>query len=813
MKYLEKYYPYGVYLLITVIIFSDFLFSNGVLFSSDQLESGVFFRNLYREFFVDNYSIPIWNRFISGGIPFVDATHGDTFYPLAFLKFFIPLYKALGLKLVIHVFLAGCFTYSFLRTYGIGKVSSFIGGIVYMVAPMLVSLVYPGHDAKMYVAALFPLAFKYLYLALNDSKLRYFIYFGTAVGFMLLSSHIQTTYFGLWILFFYTVYRLIKSYISDKNLKSVTSNFGLFWVGILVGLLIGAVQLIPPYFYAKEFSIRGSEEKTSFEHAISWSMHPEEAMSLVVPEFPGDNRMGHVATQEEYDNVMSEGGSSYWGRNAFKLNSEYSGVIAIVVFLAALVAYKGRRKSDLWFWFGSGVFVLLYSLVNHTPLFYLVYKVVPGVKYFRGQGMILYILTFVLTVGVAIFLDMLSRRKESSWFNTKEAKETVKNNDSIASIGELQKAREAKEIDYDKFAVFSYIIAGLFIAGFVLFPIVFEIYKSIFEPIKTPSDEYMGIIRMGILYSGILVITTLVFVHLLLKRKVKFIHVAVVLALLFFIDGYRVDRKYVKVMDKDALGIKFKTDGLIEQLQEQYKLEQFRVLNMGMYGTNELGIHGIETVRGFHDNELKNYRVYRGINESGVNTDKNILNGLRSGSENNLLNIAGTKYILFKDDKGKPAVLPNENYMPRAYVVSNYEVIDNDKKAIERMLSEDFDYRNTVVLTERPEIEPQAGDMPAGKVLSYEYRGNEVFAEVEMDRDGILFISDNYFPYWHAYSDNKELKILKANVTFRAIPLEKGKHQIEFKFHSPYYFAGGLMTISGLLVFGVTIVITRKNKI
>lgn len=112
--------------------------------------------------------------------------HGDTFYPAAWLKFFIPLHRALGHKLVWHVFLAGIFMYIFLRTLKLRREAAFLGGFMYMLAPSFVSWLYGGHDAKMYVIALLPLAFSFLELGMNKPRFYFFIGLGAVMGLLIL---------------------------------------------------------------------------------------------------------------------------------------------------------------------------------------------------------------------------------------------------------------------------------------------------------------------------------------------------------------------------------------------------------------------------------------------------------------------------------------------------------------------------------------------------------------------------------------------------------------------------------------------------
>ena len=791
MNFLKKNWQYLIYFIVTVFLFREFIFSNDVLFSSDQLESGIFFRKMYADFVKEFWQMPLWDRFISGGLPFVDATHGDTFYPTSILKFFIPLHKALGLKLVIHVFLSGVFMYIFLRNFDLKKYAAFIGGLGYMLTPMVVSLVYPGHDAKMYVAALTPLAFNFLHKALLNNKIKDYIYMGLVVGFMILSSHIQTTYFALWLLFFYLVFFLIIEYKNNKRLSPVSKKFGLFWMGMFLGVIIGAVQLLPPYLYAKEFSIRGTESKTSFEHAISWGMHPEEAISLVVPEFSGTNRTSHVQTQEGYQDALDSGGNSYWGRNPFKLNTEYPGFIILFISVLALFFYKGKRKKEIYFFFGTGVFFLLYSLVNHTPLFYLAYKIIPGVNLFRGQSMILFLLSFVLAIMTAMLIDNFISKIDDNLIEKNDKSSKFKRNLLITGVA---------------FFVIMIIKA-------IMLDTSFSIYQAFFGTGKLPEDSFHSIIQANMIFIGIFALSTSIGLFLYLSKKITVIHLTIIISILIFIDTTRVNTHFIKTNDISKMGIKFSENNLTNEINTQYsKGEIFRVLNLGLFGLNELGIHGIETVRGFHDNELKWYRKFRGIDAAGVNTDVNLTYNLQQGHENTFLNIVGAKYILTKGKDKKPQIIPNKNHMQRAFIVSDYEVIEDEDKIVKRFKDPSFDYKNKIILEKKIKgeykLNTDKSANSAGNVIIYKYEGNDLFVEIDMKEDGLLFMSDCYMPNFKVIdlnNSNKELELFKANLAFRAVPLHKGKKNLKITFESKPYMYGKYLSIFGLLIGFITI--------
>ncbi|PID29328.1 MAG: hypothetical protein CR982_02960 [Candidatus Cloacimonadota bacterium] len=794
---IKKIWPILVFLLATIILFSGFIFSDDLLFSSDQIESGVFFRQMYADFVKENLEMPLWDRFITSGLPFVDAMHGDTFYPATILKFFIPLYKALGAKLVIHVFLAGVFMFIFLRNFGMKRISSFLGALSYMTAPMFVTLVHPGHDAKMYVAALFPLAFNFLHKYMYGKGVRNLIYLGFIVGLMILSSGVHVTYFGLWLIFFYFIFIVIRRYKKSKDLKGLFFNGSNFALSMIFGLVIGAVSLLPPYLY-KEYSIRGTDAKTSFEHAISWGLHPEEAVSLIVPEFCGEGSSKQVlidqmASQngiskdrviEYYDKnrlgeERSRRGDTYWGRNMFKLNSEYSGILPIIFTLLGLFIYRGRYKSHLIFFSVTALFFLLYSLVDHTPLFYLAYKLIPGVKLLRGQSMSMYLFTFSTVTAMTIMFNYIEN------FVGKEYNDIVKK----------------------RFKIFGGVIAVLFII-----PLVPSLFNSLFGTGVMPDSSYIPQIRVGAIISIIITIIALVISDRFIKGKLTIMVFTIIMGVLIFGDTYRVNKKFIKTVDRADLGVKFSSDPLIDQLKDQLEKEPFRVLNANGYSRNELGIHGIETLGGFHDNELKWHRYYRGVNKDGVNTDKNIMSGLSSGNINNLLNISGVKYILFKGQDGKPQVIPNNSYMPRAWTVGKYEVVSDDN-APQRMLNSEFDFKNTILLPEKIDFTPRSDNKEVGKVKDYRWEGNSCIIDVDMKENGILFVSDNYMPHWKVTDQNgKDHTIYRANLTYRAIPLEKGEYHLSFNYESTPYIVGKYLTVLGILITLLTYILEIKKQ-
>src|SRR5919107_5780824 len=106
-------------------------------------------------------------------------------------------------------------------------------------------------------------------------------------------------------------------------------------------------------------------------------MPPEEIVTTVLPQFNG---------------VLEH----YWGRNFFKLHTEYLG--AVVLVLATLgIAHPGRRKTVRAFG-AIAVLFLLVAFGGHTPFYRLWYELMPMMEKVRAPGMAFFLVALPVAV-------------------------------------------------------------------------------------------------------------------------------------------------------------------------------------------------------------------------------------------------------------------------------------------------------------------------------------------------------------------------------------------------------------------------------
>ncbi len=76
--------------------------------------------------------------------------------------------------------------------------------------------------------------------------------------------------------------------------------------------------------------------------------------------------------------------------------------------------------------------------------------------------------------------------------------------------------------------------------------------------------------------------------------------------------------------------------------------------------------------------------------------------------------------------------------------------------------------------------------------------GYDIF--VTTDSPAFLIVSENSYPGWEAKVDSKPVEILKAYGIFKAVYIQPGQHEVQFRFKPQSPFIGMVITITSLLI-------------
>lgn len=759
--------PPAVYGLVTVVLFREFFFAGGQLLGSDTYALSYFARSFYTDVVRGLGQFPLWDPYLFGGLPFVEGMHGDIFYPLSLALFFLDVRAMWGWKMVLHVFLAGVFTFMWLRGIGLRRGPAFFGGLVYMMGADLVSLVFPGGDGKLMVSALAPLMFLLTERAASRRRVSDFAFLALGLALVMFTSHMQLAYFTVWGVSLYMLFRVIQQWREHRLLAKAAGLFGAFVLAGVLGVAASAVQFVPPFGYLREWSHRvdrtvQADAQSGYEYSTSWSMHMEEAAALVVPEFVGDNAATEV-----------RGGDTYWGRNVFKINHEYAGLIPLLLIPVLLLRPRDPRAL---FFMGLAVLAVLYAVGATTPVFRLFY-LIPGVNLFRSPSLIIFLYGLSVATLGAMGLERLLDLMRSGGPEVGAARRTL------------------------------WIVAGVFGALALLASggVVTDLWRSVFGVLpqrEAALAANLEGIRTGFWISFALAAAVAGIWEAMSRGLIGARGAIAVLALLAAADLYRVDRPFIRgtvlMGGSPRDPALFEADESIRFLQARSREEQFRVYNENAYDFNVLAVHRIEQLAGHHGNEIGRYRELIG-GEAVENASLELFDLLNVGYLVLPRRIESGNGIEEVFVGSRSAVYRNTNALPRARLVGRVEVVPDDS-AVERLLAEDFDRRTTVLLPEPLadgiEVQPD----PRGTVDWVERGLAEFVLRVTTDRPALLVVTDNYFPAWNAELDGADVPVLRANYSFRAVPVPAGEHTIRMYYDSGTLRASAATSVTLLIL-------------
>ncbi len=729
---------------------------------SDQYSTGYAFRAWGAEWWRRTGHVPLWNPELFGGLPFVAAQHGDIFYPTSFLRLVLPTVTVMNLGFVIHYMLAGLFTYLLLRLLRFSWTGAVMGGLAYELSGLIASYPQPGHDGKLFVGTLLPLALIGLVLALRDWRWAGYPLLALAVGLALLSPHYQMTYY---LLIAAGVFALYLSFgepgaaIGWDGLQRL----GLALAAVLVGFGLAMIQVLPFYHYLP-YSPRaegyyGFAGSTSF--AIPWEH---------VPEFFLKNFVGSRDT--------------YWGSNALKLHSEYLGLP--VVALAVLGVAGSRRRLALWLG-GLGALFLLISLGADTPFYRVWWAVMPYVKQTRAPGMAFFVVAFVAAIFAGAGAERLERKEggnhTTAW---------------LVAAG----------------VVVLLAVTGVF--GQIAQSFAASHEAGLGRPLAAAARAAEPAIVWGAVSSAAALAFAAALSLAAVHGRVTPPVFSLTLTLILGGDLWLNARHFwtYSTVDQEL----YRADPITDRIGAAPP--PYRILDLGVYPGSALMAFDIPQLLGHHGNELRYYDELLG----GKNEWKNLPRlklwdllavryAIAPQQSHNLDSIPGFKKIFSgtPTSAGVPANLfERTSPAPYARVVPAAVKGDFDQ-IIPTLIDPRLDYDRLVLFTpDTPTNPPPVTEMPEpsparATVIAWQPGRMTVRLDPAPPALSYVLVAENWYPDWQATVDGAPAQVLRGDYTLLTVPVSAGARTVELTFRSADYEKGRALSLAAL---GVLILAT-----
>ncbi len=736
---------------------------------SDQYIGGFPVREFGASVLRDTGGFALWNPYIFGGMPYVAGMHGDIFYPTFLLRAIMPVDDAMTWSFIIHFFFAGLLTFGFLRACGLAFLPALIGGLAYMMGGPIASYVSPGHDGKLYVSTLYPLALWLLWSGIREGRRWVWGALALVAGLAVLSPHPQLLQYMLLSCGAFALFLAFTDSGAGKLPTRVAVQRLAFAFGALIlGGFIGAIQYNPVREYVA-WSPRAGGMR-SYEVATSYALNPEEMLGFVIPEFNG---------------ILE----NYWGRNGIHLHSDYLGVaVLVLVGLAFARSLPQVRKRFIWFWAITAVVGILWSLGGATPFYRLVYAIVPGTKFFRAPGTFFFVAWLALSTLAALGADRALRR------------------------------------DFTRRYLFGWGIAGGLMLVLALTGALVSLGTSVALPQRFDAViANAGNITPGALRSLAFLMVTLAVLEATRLGKIPTRAAGWTLVAVIAVDLWSIERLYWR-FSRPAAEL-YATDPAIDYIKKQDQPGRVLALGLGQtegyhdpfLGGDALMVHDVRQVLGYHGNELGRFQRLTAKNEASEEQLQRLL------GNPNFWKLTNMRYLLtnlpeqvfpgftkvigpIKNAAGSTTYLytvPGDN--PAAWVTPVIiEVPDDD--AFAAVLDPRFDARQAALFdTSAGVTGKQLQALPAplslrAQITRYDPGHITVNLSEPAPEGSALVVSENYYPGWQAKVDGKPAVTGRADFTLIGVALPTGARSVDLTFESRPYEVGKAITLTAIAI-------------
>lgn len=705
----------------------------------------------WKKFTIDTWKkgeIPLWNPYSFSGTPQAGNYQSAVFSPLNALFFILPFPDAWSVLILLQPLLAGLFMLLFLRELQCSKMSSTIGSIGFMFSGFLVT--WMAYGTLGYAVLFLPLVLWSIYRFFRTETVMPFIIgaFGMMCSF--LSGHFQISLY---------VFGVSIAYCLFETIQSKKKKWGMvLLLMIAIGLSLSAPQLLLT-LDAFQASVR-SLSTTSLKEVIPWQY----VITFIAPDF-----FGNPVTRNDWFGHYAE-----W--------AGYIGIVPLLLSWYAMCFSKHPKKV-----FFTGVFFVSLLLAYLSPLSWALFQLKVPVLSTSAASRIIIISSFSLCVlGAFGYEQLMVDWKKEYWKNR---------------------------------------VVG--IVGIVCVLVIVWGVVLLFKPLP---PEWIMVAKRNLVLPSVFVIIGGSLIALGFTKNQKLMQgVGIVMLLVCSFDSYRYASKWMPFDPKEFLYPDVKSISFLKK-----EIGVNRVFgNIG----NEVGsFFDIPLIEGYDAMYQGRYGEFIGATSNGIvsTPGRSVVNFDKNGRFSyQALQLLGVKYIIHRISDGRnvwafpywlfgfdefSSIYRDEHYeifefkhaFPRAFLASSYVLKNDPQEIIDTLFQKNFDRKNTLVLENKPHLEPLAGE---GIVEELRLSPSKALMKTKSAVPKLLFISDVFDAGWRVKIDDTPSIIYRADYDFQAVAVPAGEHMIEFSYRPKSFTYGMLAVFIGItMLFGTIVWIRKESK-
>ncbi len=683
---------------------------------------------------------PLWDPYTYAGEPFLGDFQSAELYPPNVIFLFLPLARAMNLSFLLHLLILGWGVGYWAARRGCHPLAAALAGVTIALSGPVFPRLYAGHVSNVCATAWAPWILLALEAAWRGPVLRPLLLAAAAVALQILAGQPQ---FVFYVAIAAGLHAVVQSVVDPAVRWRALPLVAAAYLG---GAALAAAQLWPGFAATAE-SVRQGSLDYSFVRMFSFP--PENLLTLIAPGFFGD-LTAHP----------------YWGRGYFWEAIPFIGVTGLALAaLAALDREQGRRARCDWV---MAALLLLLALGDNTPLLRLLYDHAPGFDKFRALAKFAFPLALFGVMALAAGADAVIRGR----LGPKIFAQLL----LVAGAGLLS--------------------AGLFIGNLPgniagLMAYLQHSPDSYLSATQAADGQFIhdaGVeaghaLAMGGALSALLGISLL-----LARWQAGWRWAPLALLPIEMVGFANTNLASARLADL--------TPPLFHDFIAAHPGD-YRMLNPARPYDNYF--LGVSSMWGNDPFVLKRYAEFIQFSQSGdLNAAGQYVEFSKIPRAFGLVRF-GVAFMPIPTKPGEFHVFHNTNPLPRALLVSNYQVLPGRDAILAVLVKPDFDPVKTVYLETEPAPRPQANAAP-GTVQVSDITSDSLTIVADTPAPTLLLITDLYSRDWRARaladSGQTHYDIMPADYIVRAIPLQAGHHHLVVEYAPPSFQEG--LLISGL---------------
>lgn len=539
----------------------------------------------------------------------------------------------------------------------------------------------------------------------------------------------------------------------------------------VAGAVAAAIAVVPVLMSAA-FVDASSRATIEYAAAGLGSLHPASLLTFLIGDLYSASSV-HAAYWGPPSGAWPAGGLSL----ASNMTEIYAGSLVGVAMLLIGVARGALWRRDVRFFALAGLAAAVYAVGRYTPAFQFIYEHVPAVHLFRRPADATFIIGAALAMAGGYLVHV------------------------AATEGVCATRRQAL------FATL--LIAGGFVAGLT---------------VAVAAGHLADAVRPLLISAALALASVAVLLNLQRMATLSPALAIAVVALLSVIDLGAVNgpngstglppQQYA-MLDTTAREptIAFMVSHLAEPSPTDRR-DRVEMAGLGFEWPNAGLVHGFDHVLGYNPLRLAAVTEAVGADDTVATPGQRRFTPLFPSYRSRLADLLGLRYIATGveveriDHSLRPGDLDLVARTPSAYIYENRHALPRVLFASDWMPASfsdvtrtgrwpSFEPLRTVLLDVPSHVEalPAGGSMhPPSRVKLVAYTNAVVEIDVTAAESGFVVLNDVWHPWWRATVDGRPVPIFKANVLFRAVEVEKGRHRVRFAFEP---FAGGWAQLTG----------------